>query len=375
MLRINQSFNEINYRKYSTINVLNNNNNYCCTELAQNHNLFFEIPIDYGKINLINSLKTRNNLSFGYNLFLKDIPNLHCAYCSRKMLATEQVNKLAKCIPQLYGKQAVQILTDYSLELNGIEKIVSNILINTAKKNPKKTINEVIVELINEKEVPLIQKQAALLKKIKRQANQLLSRDCYMSLVKVLPEEDVNLLLKVPSSQRGRLLKKKNIIKKMMNLYNVSSERDQQQLEKLIQIARQLPSSTTSHEAFIVKYGKRSSEQFIERLFNPIRSSAEHIFLNKDGAASSMDNLLATCTECNEKRGEQKFDIWLKNNPDVILNLGKYISDVRKVVNNPDFQVKYGVDIVNYPDLILETLDKASYGKFKHLIEKKIKNM
>lgn len=100
--------------------------------------------------------------------------------------------------------------------------------------------------------------------------------------------------------------------------------------KKIIQIARELPSSNTSVSAFVIKYADRSDNEIAERLLNQSVASVEHIEADSLGGDNEADNFMLVSRARNEERGNLPLKAFIKMHPDIPDNCQKYLNDIIK---------------------------------------------
>ena len=95
--------------------------------------------------------------------------------------------------------------------------------------------------------------------------------------------------------------------------------------DKMIEIARKLPTSQESKSAYIMKYSNQSSEKIFFRLLWPAFASVEHILPQSCGGKDSMKNYGGATTRENTARQNIDFTKQLKRKPEAKINCQKYI--------------------------------------------------
>lgn len=133
----------------------------------------------------------------------------------------------------------------------------------------------------------------------------------------------------IQHEKNGKLLKRKNIIESLMNVErNISNSTEREHFRSVTKLAESIPQSTTLPEAFIVKYGHRSSTDIIQMIINPLRSSAEHIQPHSEGGPDFAKNFLNVAQVFNGDRGVTDFAQVLKENPVYAVNINKSLNEV-----------------------------------------------
>ncbi len=102
--------------------------------------------------------------------------------------------------------------------------------------------------------------------------------------------------------------------------------------KKIIQIARELPSSNTSVSAFVIKYADRSDNEIAERLLNQSVASVEHIEADSLGGDNEADNFMLVSRARNTERGNLPIKAFIKMHPEIPNNTQRYVNDIIKNV-------------------------------------------
>lgn len=194
---------------------------------------------------------------------------------------------------------AIKALKPYKDDMFPIEKSVYVILENLAKKHSNLNLQELLQLRYKHAEQTLINQQAKVLNKIG-----ILGRDLpkveYLALRKIINESFDKIFLPEPTPEER--FRRKSFIKELRQL-KISDETVKQ---KLLKEAEKLPTSSTSVEAFIVKYSQpykvvinknngkevkipRTSEDIAIRLLMPSCGTDDHIYpqtkFNKEAKA------------------------------------------------------------------------------------------
>lgn len=311
-----------------------------------------------------------------------------------------------------------------------IEKKVLEDIIRAADAHPNTKGEKLIQKLVAQYEVPLNNHMLGLLDSMKTTSKEILSAESYNKLCKVLAPTERKLDLKEDSivyslvelyhnqahtkrhnkklvqliEYAGRqprdfdtisrmtgtldaslqdkvnniilaektcsMLKRKNILNNL-NVFrdSLTNPEEFKNFSKVLNIASQIPQSVNTPEAFIVKYGHRSSRDVLEMVFNPIKASAEHIHPHSDEGLDGPSNYLNTAKFINEYRMSIPFEKFLEDNEKCIPHINNSINEIygltklSRVDNNDKNQ------IVNYITQVTRTLETESGGKVKITID------
>ena len=98
--------------------------------------------------------------------------------------------------------------------------------------------------------------------------------------------------------------------------------------KEIINIARKLPTSNTSANAFVIKYADRSNKEIAERLLNQSVATIEHIDADSLGGENSEGNFMLTTKARNEARGNLPIRAFIKMYPGIPKYSQKYMNDI-----------------------------------------------
>lgn len=96
----------------------------------------------------------------------------------------------------------------------------------------------------------------------------------------------------------------------------------------IIDIAENLPTSSDSMNAFVVKYADRTDQEICDRLIIPSRASVEHIHADSLGGENEAPNFMLATTARNSERGNMPIQEFIKKYPDIPKYSQQYIDDV-----------------------------------------------
>lgn len=102
------------------------------------------------------------------------------------------------------------------------------------------------------------------------------------------------------------------------------------EFKEAIKIARKLPTSNTSVNAFVIKYAGRSDKEIAERLLNQSVGTIEHIEADSLGGDNSPENFMLTSKARNEARGNLPIQAYMNLYPEIPQNTQKYMNDIIK---------------------------------------------
>lgn len=133
--------------------------------------------------------------------------------------------------------------------------------------------------------------------------------------------------------------------------------------QEILGIAQNLPSSSRSADALILKFRDADPNIIGDRLFNPALVSIEHIKPSSEGGADSITNYALAKRSINSDRLSTPLWQFLKNYP--VENQQKYVDNLIKLVNNG--KLKYEDALAQIEAIQREGHLTLDYSKLKKM--------
>lgn len=273
---------------------------YYSAEYTPNHAVLSKDIFEYAKPS--DKIAFQGGFCFIGNEFAQKFPKtffnkivesgIHCAYTGIKLISQKDYSALQMTgVLNKRGVIAVKYLKKFEESMFPIEHSVFNMLEKLSKKNPNLKLQELLQlkypeaeKILSAQQQPIIDKMMIIAQKNlpEEEAKQELLPLLQKSLYKIL---DSNI---APSDR----FRKKEFMVELLN----TKISDDAVKDKLIKLAEQLPSSSNSVNAFIVKYSQpikikyvngenivtpRTSEELGLRLIKPSLRTDEHIYPQK----------------------------------------------------------------------------------------------
>ena len=286
-----------------------------------------------------------------YNL--KNIPNLPCACCGKRMINEDLARKYTSKVFETPAISALKSLKPLSKDFRATEKTVYNLLKRSANKHPYEDLNTLLNRRYYYHLNRLESNQLKILSKAVNAGNNL-SDESKIELNKVLLNAR-NILFQESKNERQ---KRSRIIKGFVELSKQIPEKDI--VEKMIKILKTLPNSTNDVDSYVVKYSQRGNREIGQRLISPSLPSLDHIKVASKSGENEFYNLLVTCQKCNFERSNTPYSEWIKIHPEIPKHVQKNIDRIIKEINSGKLK-----NFDNYPKEIQKTLYKESKGKIK----------
>jgi len=305
---------------------------------------------------------TSQPVSFGYYFAFKELKNLPCPCCGRKMTINKEIEDFVKNMTEATGKDIVTNLEKYKDRLPFTERNVSNILIHLAENNEDSGLKRLLNQKFTKIKHKLEEKQKGILKEIADLAEDL-TDETYNIIHKDIAAID----LIIKEGKNGDPFKRKKLIQGLEKVRdNETNANNKEILENIVKKAENMPTSSTDVNAFIVKYSRRESSEIAHRIIEPSQSTAEHIHPHSNKGSNNPSNYLAECKKCNNDRGNMSYVKWLKIHPEMINNVQKYMDEIIDRIVNGEIK---GYDF--YP----QAVKKAVYEESGHQINLDILKM
>lgn len=279
-----------------------------------------------------------------------------CPCCGNKMIDPTKLNKyLANGTFQQKTSEVIKILNKYTPCLKKTEKTVFGIIKDLHQKYPNHTLPDLLNEIKKNSEYALIEKQGKIFGKL------------YDYTKKHLPEkklEELNAIIQTsydemynpsPHAVFGR--------KKFIGLITkFSNDIPEENRQKLIAIAENLPTSKDDVSAFVVKYSRSSNEEIAERLLRPSTATIEHVKPRANNGEDSIYNYAAECAADNWEKGDTPVYEQVKKHPSMARNVQIHINQIIKLIKS-----KKAPKLITpeYVEKISDTFEKESGNSIK----------
>ncbi len=289
---------------------------------------------------------------------IKHAYGIDCPCCGQPMLTHSQVDLFAKRTKDKKGDELQnELLKKYEFYRPNEREIV-DILVQDSKMNPEFSLSDIVscesAGSLNGLEV--VQKN--IIEDMKTKTKDL-SPDVREYLGVILDDA----LDAIDDSNDDVYFKRKDFISRIQNSSLFLDAPDRRIIDSLVDEAETMPSSSTSKDAFFVKYSRRSNEEIARRLVLPALSTTEHIVPQSRDGANDIENYIPLCGKCNSERGNTPYDRWFAMHPEMPVNLQKYILQVSDMIENREFAGYQYYD--TYVDDVIKTIYTETGGKLK----------
>lgn len=258
-------------------------------------------------------------------LNLKNMPNQICACCGKQTLPESEYNSLTKKDFEGSAGHVLKKLQKYSKYMRNPEKTVFNLLKRTSNKYPDADLQELLQKRYNFHLARLEAKQLKIIKDATKQELKL-SPKSRQELEKAL--EKVYEIIFVEAKAKAQ---KRSRIKKEFEKLKITCK-EKREIDKILAVIETLPNSQNDVDAFMIKYAQRSNREIGQQLLRSALPSFDHIKTRKRSGIDDFSNLIVTCKKCNEQRGHENYDNWLKSNPQMSKNLKRNLQNISREI-------------------------------------------
>lgn len=282
---------------------------------------------------------------------LKNVPD---AFFGRITINSSDIgrigNELKKCTTV---KKAVQYLKKYKPNMLRVEKEVFERFEAAAKDSPRMKFQDLLIKWYPDALNELKKEELTVIDEVE-EASLKLSFDTMLQVKKETAKCQIAIIENDPQNT----FKRKPALGSLLKIDYKPEEENA--MAKVMEKAAYLPNSTTSLNAFIVKYAGRSHNEIAFRLVSPSVATIDHVQAASKGGGNDIGNFLLTSAGANTIKQDMWFKKFVKRFPEVIENCQKYIDFIINVINHGGLKGNQA-----YPYKIRKTLIKESGGKVK----------
>lgn len=139
------------------------------------------------------------------------------------------------------------------------------------------------------------------------------------------------------------------------NLRKKYAPKTKDEMAQVIEIAKTLPTSNDSMNAFVVKYADRCDNEICNRLILPSRASVEHVQADSLGGENEAANFILATSSRNSERGNMPIKEFIKKYPEIPKYTQQYMDDIIREGNRGQLAGHEW-----YPYLIKDTIKQES---------------
>lgn len=296
-----------------------------------------------------------------YNL--RNIPNLTCACCGKKMM---NESEFAAMKSKDYEGPAVQVLKKlqkYEKVMRPTEKTIFHLLKRSAAKDPNADLHRLMekrylyhLSRLEVKQLQVIEKAISLKLNLNEESKEELSKTLD-NVKKIMFVES-----KKVQQKRTRIIAEFEDLQKRCGI-----KEEKKKIDKILKVIRTLPDSKTDVDSFITKYNdkNRGNREIGQRLLSTSLPTLDHIKASKRSGHDDFANMLVLCEKCNSERGHIPYLEWFKIHPEMPANIQKNMNKVITEINEGRLK-----EFDDYPEKVKATLDRVTRGNYQLDISK-----
>lgn len=283
---------------------------------------------------------------------LRKLKNIVCPYFGVKTISGAELPRIEKRLDKCTNvKEVVKVLKPYSSYMQKTEKNIYKIFVENARKNPDRKLPEILQEHYDE-----------ALVKLKLEEFNVLDDVDKISL-KLSPEQALAVHSQTTTCRQVIIDNKQDdAFKRKMLLSSLDELKPKRGEKAIFELLRDraiyLPTSSSSENAFIVKYANRSQEEIAKRIIRVSRATIEHVKPNSKNGENALSNFMLVSECANSARSNMPLSKFIDRFPCVLKNCQKYINQIISIIHSGNFK---GYE--TYPYKIKKTLAKESAGR------------
>lgn len=282
---------------------------------------------------------------------LRRLKNITDPYFGEKMISVADMPKIEKRLDECSTvKKTVHVLQKYKKNMQPIELKIFERIEAASQSAVRKTLPQLLNMWYDESLINLKLEEFRIIDTIDALSQQL------------SPETELKIREKTTKCRQSLVdgsaeapFKRKSIIASIAEIQPKTGE--EEVLDNLKNYSFKLPSSSTSENAFIVKYADRSHEEIAKRLIRLSVGTVEHIKPDSLGGENDISNFMLVSAQANSLRGNMPLSDFIKRFPQVLKNVQIYIEDIINTIHKGGLQGNQ-----SYPYKVKQTLRKESEG-------------
>ncbi len=323
----------------------------------------FKIPFEWYRNNLITFKGAQCAQD---NFAIRQIEGLSCPCCGIPMVTNREILSISNQVSTLRGEEFQEEFSKCFKYFKPFEKEIAEDLLNLSKEKPEKNIEELVDDKAKTSIKPLQESQLTVIEEIKEAVkNKDLERCKKQEIFDFLgeSEEKIGKIDEILTNEENdKHFKRKNFIKQFRIWLNESEGSENEEFfNNLLNTSCKMPNSTNNKHAFYVKHSRRSGQEIAAKLLRSSCSTTEHIKPQSNRGENNTGNYIPLCADCNSKRGNTPYNVWLQEHPAMRENLQKYLYIANNLIQNGKFDDYEGYD--TYVDDIIEAFKRESNGE------------
>lgn len=215
-------------------------------------------------------------------------------------------------------QEIIAILSDYKMFLQPVEAKMYEYFEKFSVNNPYNTFPDCLKELYEDALAKLKIEEFKVLDEVDRLSNDMSPKTALDVRYKTTYCRDI-----IIANKEDERFKRKNLLLYLDQMSPLKDERDA--YEKMKDRALYLPTSSTSENAFIVKYAERSQNEIAKRLLRASVATVEHVKPDYLGGKNILSNFILVSSAMNSLRGHLSLAKFVERFPFIPSCCQKYI--------------------------------------------------
>lgn len=285
---------------------------------------------------------------------LKKLRNVPCPYFDVITISNPKVARICKDLQRCTTvKEVVRYLKKYKNNLQKTERAIFERFEEAANSNPDMELQDLLKEWYNSALIKLKLEEFQVLNSIDRISLKLSPQTAFAIGKKITKCKQI-----IFDNNPRNTFKRKTLLS---SLYEVETKPEEKRsFRTLLDKANHLPTSTTSENAFIVKYANRPHYEIAKRLVIASAATIEHVKPESKGGKNELSNFMLASANANHARQNMPLTKFIKMFPQIPQNCQKYIDFIIEKINHGALSGNE-----TYPYKIKETLSQESHKKIK----------
>ncbi len=286
---------------------------------------------------------------------LKKLKEITCPYTGIKMLSGSTVTALEKRIEGFKSTERIlKMLSKYTDYMQITEKKMYNIFSKYAEESPNKKLTDCLQELYNESLAKLKLEEFEVLDNVDDISKELSPETALQVRAKTTRCREVILANNKEDTFKRR------IFLDSLNEIKPKNDNEKTILEKMKDQALYLPTSSSSKNAFIVKYASRGEKEIAKRILRASAGTIEHIKPDSKGGENDIGNFILVSSLANSNRENMPLEKYIKRHPNIPQYCQQYVEEIMQEIYKGHLKGNE-----TYPYKIKERLAKESNNKIQ----------
>ena len=284
---------------------------------------------------------------------LKKLKDITCPYTGKKMLLGSYVTALEKRIDKCKSiDKVVKILSKYVKYMQNVEKNMFLVFSKYIAANPNGSFNECLQNMYEDALAKLKLEEFQVLDNVDNISKDLAPKTALQVRAKTTRCREVIL-----ANDKEDSFKRRTFLNSLDEIIPIN-EKEKEILNKMKDQALYLPTSSSSENAFVVKYATRGDKEIAKRILRASAATIEHVKPDSKGGENDIGNFLLVSSLANSNRENMPLEKYIERHPDIPKYCQKYIKEIISAIYKGHLKGNE-----TYPYKIKEKLIKESNGK------------